>query len=147
MGATTTDLPNGDHVVFLDPTQVKERDRRTIKQGFMRLSESTVNNLQEAVDKEQEVTPSMFAKADFAILDELNDAAIVAFVQHWKRPDPSNLDGPDTDVMPTVEALLDLDGPSYDKMAEVAAPLIEAMTLTFEPTKPGTDSPTPPASV
>lgn len=144
MGLTPIDLPNGDHVVFKDPSRITERDRRRMKQAIVGFDDATIDALVEAEEKGTEFTPSMFSKKDMLAVDELNDAVLVSLILHWKRPVGD--EGQEIDVPPTVDSLLDLDSPSYDLMSTTAAPLIEAIHVDFSAAPPGVNPPTTPAS-
>lgn len=140
-------LPNGDNVTFRDPAAVKERDRRKIKGAILRLNDSTRNNLQVAAEKGEAPTPDMFTAEDLAIVEDANDVAILALIESWTRTvDIANFGASIIDVAPTADALLDLDGPSYDALNAAATPHIEALSVSFEPTAPGAETPTEPVS-
>jgi hypothetical protein len=135
---TEVTLPNGDHVVFKDPSTLTERARRAIKKAALGLDSATIANIQAAVEKGEEVSASMFTAADLAIADDLNDASAIALIESWTRGD--------TAVVPSVDELLDLNGPSYDALIEAANPLIMQLAVNANEPTPDQASPTQPVS-
>lgn len=135
---TEVTLPNGDLVVFKDPSALTERARRTIKRAVTALSPETIAALADAADNGREITASMFTAADLVVADELNDASAVALIDTWTTPDGVT-------VTPTTDALLDLPSGSYDALIAAANPLIAQLSVNTEP-NPDPTSPTKPVS-
>lgn len=116
-------LPGDGWADLRDPAEIPERLRRPIRAIQMKLARdpafaSVVKAAQakgvEAVKDIDEAEAAQMATQmgdeSAAALDELNDRAILARVIGWSY-------GPEV----TVDALLDLPGPAYDRLKELCA--------------------------
>lgn len=135
---TTLPIPGGT-AELRDPALVSERHRRPLTRLQLQLASSPVGELLQAKDRMSdedfatEVTKLIGTPA-YRLLDDINDAAIVALVESWTFPCPVTLDG-----------LLDLPGPAYDALKAETAKHVLKLLPTFTPTA-DPDSPTPPSA-
>lgn len=117
------ELPGGGWADLRDTAEVSERLRRPIRAIQMKLARDPAFSgvVAEAAKKGVDAVKGM-AEAEAAqmvaqmgeesagLLDELNDRLIVARVMGWSY-------GPDV----SLDALLDLPGPAYDRLKELCA--------------------------
>jgi hypothetical protein len=150
------ELPGGNFAELRDPATVSERHRRPVARAMARLSEdawvmlqrkdAAVQRAKEAGDAEdwvrhlttsegEPIKALKFSEADVDTLNEANDLAIVALVASWSFP---------TDI--TLDNVLDLPNPAYDRLREVVGELTLQMFPNFRP-DPSEGSPTEPSSV
>lgn len=138
------DLPGGGTAALRDAATVSERHRRPVTRLQHRLAASEVGHLlatREGMSEEEfaERIAPLLGSTDGELLDELNDALIVALVDRLELPDQPPLPGL------TVDGLLDLPGPVYDRLKVEAAKHVTALMPSFEPS-PDPSSPTPPSA-
>jgi hypothetical protein len=143
--AHRVDLPGG--WADLRPvSDITERMRRPIKRlsakltSFPRFMEA-VSSAQKSTDggkgelsqSEQLAIAASMGEA-FDVLEELQDALVVAVTRGWSW-----------DHQVTADGVLDLPGPALDALRQAVAPWQTALNPNFEPT-PDADSPTEPSS-
>lgn len=128
-------------------SDVTERMRRPIKRLSARLTSypafmQAVQSAEQTTDggkkelSESEKLGIAAAMGDaFDVLEELQDALVVAVTRGWSWDTPVTADG-----------VLDLPGPALDALRQAVAPYQTALNPTFEPT-PDPASPTGPSSV
>jgi hypothetical protein len=127
-------------------SDVTERMRRPIKKlsakltsfpGFMaaigQAQASTDGGKTELSQTEQVAIAASMGEA-FDVLEELQDALVVAVTRGWSWEAPVSADG-----------VLDLPGPALDALRQAASPWQKALSPNFEPT-PDPASPTGPSS-
>lgn len=144
-------LSGGFSAELREASELTERQRRPVTRAMALVSPSgqtaldASNKLREdeAVPADKKMSEEkraelkalvQFTAADIDILNEANDAAAVAFIKHWTRPEDINL-----------ESILGLPGADYDAIREAVAPLTNALFVSFAPDK-APDSPTAPSS-
>lgn len=127
-------LPDGGWAMLRDPKQVTERQRRPIDRLQAKINASQIGailfeqkrRIETGEDKAsvdrwfEEQYRQLQGTPDYDLLDEYNDALIVAFVDSWSY---------DLDV----SAYLDLPGQVYTALKDACAPLANASTVTFDP--------------
>lgn len=146
MSINRENLPGGGWADLRDPAEVSERLRRPIRAIQIKLAKDPAfaGVVAEAAKKGAAAVKGM-AEAEAAamvtqmgeesasLLDELNDRLIIARVMGWSYDVPVSLD-----------ALLDLPGPAYDRLKELCAEgALEGMD--FSPSQEE-DSPTVPST-
>ena len=142
----------GGWVELRDPQEVTERQRRPVRQLTVRLT--AVPGMGEAIataaaeggdqvtlenvtaEKEAEIRAHL--GEGFALVEELQDAAIMARLAAWSFTDPEG-----TPLPVTGDSLLDLPGPAYDALKELCKDVTLGPDLT--PT-PDPQSPTQPST-
>lgn len=130
-------LPDGGSAIIRDPKLVTERHRRPVTRLNSRIAGSAVGQLLASKDsmddKEfEEEARKLLATDEWELLDELNDALIVALVESWPYPAPITVDG-----------LLDIPGEAYDALKAETAKHVTALMPSFS-VSPVEESPTPP---
>lgn len=136
--SSTLTLPDGGSATLRDPKLVTERQRRPVARLQQRLAGSPVGQLLAAkdslTDEAFEVEArSLLGTDDWALLDDLNDALVVALVESWTYPAAVTLDG-----------LLDLPAESYDALKAEASKHVTELMPSFAVSASET-SPTPPS--
>jgi hypothetical protein len=146
-----TELPGGAWVDLRDASEIPERLRRPIRALQMRLTkdEAFAGVIEEAQAKGVEAVQAAMQDSDQSealqlaaslseesldLMDQLNDRAVLARVAGWSF-------GPEV----TLDALLDLPGPIYDRLRELAAPGVLGGGPDFSPS-PDPESPTVPST-
>lgn len=143
-------LSGGNHAELREPQDVSERLRRPFINAMAQVSPEGSASLEAAQElralKEDDpdykakradlASRINFSAVDLEHLDVANDAAVVAFLKHWTRPEPI-----------TPEAVLELPAGDYDALREAVAPLAMRLTVNFRPEKGNPpQSPTEPSS-
>ncbi|MFI0894894.1 hypothetical protein [Streptomyces sp. NPDC020983] len=123
-------------------SDITERMRRPIKRLSTRLT--SYPSFMEAVQQgeaaggelssEQQLAIAASMGDAFDVLEELQDALVVAVTRGWSWEHPVSADG-----------VLDLPTPALDALRQAVAPWQQAMNPNFEPT-PDAGSPTGPSS-
>lgn len=147
--STTLPLPGGGTATLRDPQLVTERHRRPVTRLQMRLAASSVGDLltasaaQPTPESEEAfaaAAKSVLGSDDFQLLDEVNDALVVALVETVQlTPDAPVLQGL------TLDSLLDLPGSVYDVLRREAAKHVAELIPSFA-ISPDEASPTPPSA-
>lgn len=135
--STEFPLPDGGSATLRDPKLVTERHRRPVTRLNSRIAGSAVGQLlaskDSMTDKEfEDEARKLLATAEWELLDELNDALIVALVESWSY-----------DAAVTTDGLLDIPGESYDALKVETSKHVTALMPSFA-VSPVEDSPTPP---
>lgn len=116
------DLPDGGWADFADPTTVSERKRRPVaKASYLLYGLAGRGVFEDGVEMTPAVSDAM---------DALNDAVVVALIDKWSYPHDVTIDG-----------LLEVPGPVYDKLREAAAPFVTELLPNYGP-NPAPGSPT-----
>lgn len=136
---STFTLPDGDTATLRDPKLVTERHRRPVTKLQRRLAASPVGQLLASKDKLseeefEEQARALLGSDDYELLDQLNDALVVALVEVWPYNVPVTLDG-----------LLDIPGEAYDALKVEASKHVSDLMPSFA-VSPSEESPTPPSA-
>lgn len=137
--STILELPDGGTATFRDPKQVSERHRRPVARLQQRLAASAVGQLlasKDAMSDEQFEAEArkLLASDEWELLDDLNDALVVALVESWSYERPVSLDG-----------LLDLPSAVYDALRAEASKHVADLLPSFD-VSPEESSPTQPSA-
>lgn len=145
MTTTTIELPDGGTATIRDPKDVTERQRRPVTRLQMRLAASPVGQLlarKDDVKDDEAASAALDAELTAAIvndpealalLDDLNDALMVALVE--------SVNG----VAMTGESALDQPHGVYDALKTESAKYVTQLMPTFS-ANPDPASPTPPSA-
>lgn len=120
-------LPDGGWALLRDPRRVTEKQRRPVTRLQARVAGSEIGALLSKKgtlpddEFERESLKALGSDA-FTLLDDLNDALIVALVDSWSY-----------DVPVSAEAALDLSGEAYDALKAACAKHVTALTPDFTP--------------
>lgn len=139
MTTTAFSLPDGGSAILRDPKLVTERHRRPVTRLNSRIAGSAVGQLLASKDSMtepefEEAARKILATEEWALLDDLNDALIVALVESWPYAAPV-----------TSEGLLDIPGEAYDALKIEASKHVTALMPSFA-VSPVEESPTPPSA-
>ena len=135
------ELPEG-WAILRDPKRVTERQRRPVTRLQARVAGSDIGALLQLkgslsdAEFEAEALKALGSEA-FGLIDELNDAMIVALVERMQ------IDGQPEVTGLTADGLLDLPGPVYDALKNATARYVTEITPNFGPTP---EDPTPPSA-
>jgi hypothetical protein len=142
LSPTHVTLPSGATADLRPVADVTERQRRPIKRIQAKLAgmpafAGAVAEAQKAGDAvltpDQQLRIAGGMGEAFDLLEDLNDALIVAAVRGWSYDFPVSLD-----------ACQDLPGRDLDALRSATAPYMQALMPDFDPT-PDADSPTEPS--
>jgi hypothetical protein len=127
-------LPSGATADLRDVADVTERNRRPIKRIQTKLAglpdfvhaveEAKAQKEGEELTPEQQLTIAAGMGEAFDLLEELNDALVVALVAGWSYGFPV-----------TVDNVQDLPGRDLDALRAVTAPYLAQLAPDFEPDK------------
>lgn len=151
MSIERIELPHGAWADLRDAAEIPERLRRPIRTLQMRLTkdaafasviasaqEKGVEAMQAAMQDSDQSEALRLATSlspeSLELMDQLNDRAVIARVIGWSFPSEVTLD-----------ALLDLPGPTYDRLRELAAKGVLGGGPDFAPS-PDPESPTVPST-
>lgn len=116
------ELPDGGWADFADPVTVSEGKRRPVKKAsYLLYGLAGPGVFEDRVGVTPDVSDAM---------DALNDAVVVALIDKWSYP---------YDV--TIDGLLKVPGPAYDKLREATAPFVIELLPNYGP-NPEPGSPT-----
>ena len=136
--STTFDIPGGT-ATFRDPDALTERGRRLMLTAIMPLQSMAskipdrLRKLAEGKGPEAEAAQAeierlanavSITRQEAAASMEVRDAAIIALLQNWPLEDP----------LPTLDNLLDLDGPLFRALEDAATPFVQDVLKAARPT-------------
>lgn len=122
MSETVVALSGGNVAKLRAVGDVSERLRRPIAACMARISpegQEVLSALSER-DKNPAVHVPTFSAEDMAVLNEMNDHAIVALVESWSFPEPV-----------TLEAVTSRKARDYDALRSACAPAVGSMFVDF----------------
>lgn len=131
--STTVPIPGGT-ATLRDPEDLTERGRRLLLTTIMPLQALAGKMPKDA--SATDVARSITTRQEAAAMMEVRDAAIIALLKEWTRPEP----------LPTLDTLLDLDHDVFTALEEAVGPFVAdvlraAMPTNFEPQDPSGDNP------
>jgi hypothetical protein len=129
-------LPSGATCVLRDPAAVSERARRPVNRLQTRIAGSEIGRtIRAARDEGRDVSAeeelALASHPDAVLVEDLNDALIVALVAEWSHPAPVTLEG-----------ILDIPGADYDALRRAVAPMVTDLVPDFTEPDPAPGSPT-----